>query len=128
MSWIHNVLNILIPLGSHANFSENAEYPYPKPLVEIAGKPMIQKVIENLSQISGEKRFIFILREEDCRRFHLDTTVRLLVGDDAIVKSNFTPIQGRGTCNPRKRPCNDHHDLPYFFHAVHYQAQTFLRN
>jgi len=79
------VLNILIPLGSHANFSENAEYPYPKPLVEIAGKPMIQKVIENLSQISGEKRFIFILREEDCRRFHLDTTVRLLVGDDAIV-------------------------------------------
>jgi NDP-sugar pyrophosphorylase family protein len=79
------MLNILIPLGSHTNFSESEEYPYPKPLVEISGKPMIQKVIENLSKIKGEKRFIFILREDDCRRFHLDTTVRLLAGKDAIV-------------------------------------------
>ena len=79
------MLNILIPLGSHTNLSESAEYAYPKPLVEIGGKPMIQKVIENLSQIIGLKRYIFILREDDCRRFHLDTTVRLLVGDDAIV-------------------------------------------
>lgn len=79
------MLNILIPLGASSQFFESAEYPYPKPLVEIVGKPMIQHVIENLSCIRAEKRFIFILRDEDCVRHHLDSTVRLLAGRDAII-------------------------------------------
>jgi len=79
------LLNILIPLGAHSPFFEGAEYPYPKPLVEIGGKLMIQHVIENLQQIEEKKRFIFVLREEDCHRFHLDSTVRLLAGPDAVV-------------------------------------------
>jgi dTDP-glucose pyrophosphorylase len=77
------MLNILIPLGASSQFFEGT--PYPKPLVEIDGKPMIQHVIENLSSISEEKRFIFILREEDCSRYHLDTTIRLLAGEDVII-------------------------------------------
>jgi len=79
------MLNILIPLGTSSQFFEGADYPYPKPLVEIDGKLMIQHVIENLSSISEEKRFIFILREEDCTRHHLDTTIRLLAGEDVII-------------------------------------------
>jgi len=79
------MLNILIPLGTSSQFFEGADYPYPKPLVEIDGKPMIQHVIENLSSISEEKRFIFILREEDCARHHLDTTIRLLTDNDVII-------------------------------------------
>lgn len=79
------MLNILIPLGASSQFFESADYYYPKPLVEIEGKPMIQHVIENLSSISQEKRFIFILREEDCTQHHLDATLRLLAGEDAII-------------------------------------------
>ncbi|MDC0975657.1 glycosyltransferase family 2 protein [Alphaproteobacteria bacterium] len=79
------MLNILIPLGASSKFFEGADYPYPKPLVEIDGKPMIQHVIENLQSISGEKRFIFILREEDCTRYHLDATLRLLAGEGVII-------------------------------------------
>ena len=75
------MLNILIPLGSASQFFENSAYVYPKPLIDILGKPMIQHVVENLMQISDHKRFIFIVRDEDCVRYHLDSTLRLLVKD-----------------------------------------------
>lgn len=89
------MLNVLIPLGASSQIFENTSSPYPKPLAEISGKPMIQRVIENLSSaIAEDKRFIFILREEDCNRFHLDSTVRLLAGDNAIIMKLQKETQG----------------------------------
>lgn len=79
------MLNILIPLSAESAFFNSPEYPFPKSLAEIHGKPMIQRVIENLSTITQEKRFVFILRDEDCTRYHLDSTVRLLAGSDSII-------------------------------------------
>jgi dTDP-glucose pyrophosphorylase len=88
------MLNILIPLGVQSMFFENSEYPFPKPLIEIDGKPMIQHVIDNLSGIEQEKRFIFILRNEDCTRYHLDSTVRLLAGRESIIIKLSNPTKG----------------------------------
>lgn len=79
------MLNILVPLSVQSMFFESSDYPFPKPLIEIDGKPMIQHLVENLSTIAGEKRFIFVLRDEDCSRYHLDSTVRLLAGNDSII-------------------------------------------
>src|SRR3989442_1717870 len=89
------MLNILIPLGVQSMFFESSDYPFPKPLVEIHGKPMIEHVIDNMSSITDEKRFIFILREEDCSKYHLDSTLRLLVGggDPVIIKLHH-PTKG----------------------------------
>jgi dTDP-glucose pyrophosphorylase len=75
------MLNILIPIGSTSQFFDSSVYFYPKPLIDILGKPMIQHVVENLMQIGCPKRFIFIVRDEDCVRYHLDSTLRLLVKD-----------------------------------------------
>jgi NDP-sugar pyrophosphorylase family protein len=74
------MFQILIPLaGGNAFFSDNAEYQFPKPLIEINGKPMIQRVFENLQTIEREEvKYIFIIREEDCIRFHLDQTIAIL--------------------------------------------------
>jgi NDP-sugar pyrophosphorylase family protein len=88
------MLNILIPLGAQSMFFEQSEHPYPKPLVEIKGRPMIQHVIENLSRIQGPRRFIFILREEDCSRHHLDSTVRLLAGEESLIIRMAHPTKG----------------------------------
>lgn len=79
------MLNILIPLGSVSKFFEGAAYPYPMSLIEISGVPMIQHVIDNFLKINGEKRFIFILREEDCTRYHLDSAIRLLAGEETVI-------------------------------------------
>jgi NDP-sugar pyrophosphorylase family protein len=88
------MLNILIPLGMQSVFFEGSAYPFPKPLVEINGKPMIQRVIENLSTLSEDKRFIFVLREEDCTKFHLDSTIRLLAGPECLIIRLAKPTKG----------------------------------
>jgi dTDP-glucose pyrophosphorylase len=79
------MLNILIPLAGPTPFFDTSEYPFPKPLIEIRGRPMVELLINNLKTIKADKRFIFLLRDEDCTRFHLDDTVRLLAGADAVI-------------------------------------------
>ncbi|MRX09504.1 NTP transferase domain-containing protein [Pseudoduganella sp. FT25W] len=88
------MLNILLPMSVPSSFFETPEYPFPKPLVEIFGKPMIQHVLENLASIKEEKRFIFVLSEEDCTRFHLDSTLRLLAGPSSIFIRLRQPTRG----------------------------------
>jgi NDP-sugar pyrophosphorylase family protein len=88
------MLNILLPLSGPSPFFDTADYPFPKPLAEVGGKPMIQHVIENLDTIAEEKRFIFILSEEDCSRYHLDSTLRLLAGPDSIIIRLHQPTRG----------------------------------
>jgi len=81
------MIQLLIPVaGGNSFFTDHAEYQFPKPLVEINSKPMIQWVYENLAEINvPEKKFIFILREEDCVRFHLDQTVSILTDNRASI-------------------------------------------
>lgn len=81
------MLQIVIPLaGGNAFFSDHAEYQFPKPLIEINGRPMIQWVFENLQSLERrDMKFIFIVREEDCVRFHLDQTIAILSDEKASV-------------------------------------------
>lgn len=79
------MLNVLIPLAGSSPFFEGPEYLYPKPLIEVNGKPMIQHVIENLETIRQEKRFLFIVKLEDCQKYHLDSSLRLLTDDNCQV-------------------------------------------
>lgn len=79
------MLNILIPLGGKSIFFDSEEYVFPKPLIEIRGKSMIENVIANLSSISGEKRFIFIVHTDHCVKYHLDNVLRILVPNCEII-------------------------------------------
>lgn len=80
------MLNIVIPMaGSSEEFSK-AGYLYSKPLIEIKGKPLIQYVLENLEKIEVPKRFVFIVNDEDCQKFHLDNTLKLLSENCIIIK------------------------------------------
>jgi dTDP-glucose pyrophosphorylase len=80
------MLKIIIPLAGSSELYTNAGFSYPKPLVEIDGKPMIQIVIEQFQSITEPFQAVFILKDEDVRKFHLDNTIRLLAPNSEIVK------------------------------------------
>ena len=58
-------VQVVIPMAGLGSRFFNAGYALPKPLIDVAGKPMIQWVIENL-RVPGSS-FIFVVRKE-----HLD--------------------------------------------------------
>jgi len=72
------MINILIPLAGKNQFFSEAEYPFPKPLIEFNGKTMIEHIIDNFSSIQKEKQFIFIVNSEDCKKYHLDNVLNIL--------------------------------------------------
>jgi NDP-sugar pyrophosphorylase family protein len=79
------MLKIVIPLAGSSELFTNSGYLYPKPLIEIKGIPMIQHVIENVAFIGQECQFVFIIKNEDALKFHLDNTLRLLCPGCEIV-------------------------------------------
>ena len=81
------MLNILIPLGGSSAFFNGENYLFPKPLIEIIGKSMIQHVVENLNQIAVEKKYIFVVKSDDCDKYHLHNVLKLLTdGQCEIVR------------------------------------------
>jgi len=80
------MLKIIIPLAGSSELFTNAGYFYPKPLVEVNGNIMIEDVIRNPSYISRKHNFVFIIKNEDAIKFHLDNTLRLLKPECEIIK------------------------------------------
>ena len=85
------MINILIPLAGKSDFFNSAEYVFPRSLIEILGKTMIQRIIENYSEFD-DKHFIFIVNQEDCDSYHLDSILQLLTDSkcDIVKLSSHT--------------------------------------
>jgi dTDP-glucose pyrophosphorylase len=71
-------MNLVIPIASNSKFFSIEDYGYPKPLIEIMGKSMIQHVIENLTQYTSFKKIIFIVQQDECKKYHLDNILNLV--------------------------------------------------
>jgi NDP-sugar pyrophosphorylase family protein len=71
-------MNILVPIAGDDKFFRSDEYFFPKPLVEIAGTPMIELCVRNLTRQFPAAHFIFIVQTEHCTRFSLDGMLRIL--------------------------------------------------
>lgn len=80
------MLKIIIPLAGPSDLFTNAGFLYPKPLIEINGVSMIEMVINRTNSIPRPHQLIFILKEEDIVKYHLDNTLKLLSPDCIIVK------------------------------------------
>jgi NDP-sugar pyrophosphorylase family protein len=64
---------------------EDAGYSFPKPLIDINGKPMIQVVVENLNLPS---KYIFICQEEHIKKFALYDLFKLIKSNTEIITLN----------------------------------------
>ncbi len=79
--YMDKTLNIVIPMAGGGASFQQAGYTFPKPLIEVNGKPMIQLIIENLKP-SVPHKFIFICMKEHYDKYSLNEIFNNLVGRD----------------------------------------------
>lgn len=82
-------LNILIPAAGVGSRFSQAGYTFPKPLIEVNGKPMIQLVVDNLKEkLLGqymELFFIFLFQKEHINKYDLEDMVKQIDTSSTIV-------------------------------------------
>jgi HAD superfamily hydrolase (TIGR01509 family) len=81
--WQGGNMNILIPMAGAGSRFEQAGYTFPKPLIDVNGKPMIQRVVENLNM---DARHIFIVQKDHYEKYSLKHTLNLIAPDCEIVQ------------------------------------------
>jgi len=80
--WTDESLNILIPMAGEGSRFAKAGYTFPKPLIEIFQKPMIQIVIENLGL---DANFIFLVRKEHDEKYNVSSLLKVISPNCKIV-------------------------------------------
>jgi len=76
------MINIIIPSCGKSEFFKESYYP--KTMIEINGKPMIQYVMENYDSLEN-KRYIFLFLQYECDKFHTDNAVKLMAENSKVI-------------------------------------------
>ena len=83
VKWESDEFNILIPMAGAGSRFSSAGYTFPKPLIEVNHKPMIQVVIENLNI---KANFIYIVQKEHYEKYNLKYLLNLITPNCEIVQ------------------------------------------
>jgi len=83
--WQDKTLNVLIPMAGSGSRFQQAGYTFPKPLIEVNSKPMIQVVIESLNI---DANFIYIVQKEHNKKYNLNTLLNMLTPGCTIVETD----------------------------------------
>jgi len=81
--WVDKKMNVLIPMAGNGSRFAQAGYTFPKPLIEVHGKPMIQVVVENLAV---DANFIFVVQKSHREKYNLDSMLSLICPGCKIVE------------------------------------------
>ena len=81
--WTDENLNILIPMAGAGSRFKDAGYVFPKPLIEINNKPMIQLVLDSLNL---EGNYIFIVQKEHQEKFNINSVLKILKPNCKIIE------------------------------------------
>ena len=81
--WKSEKMNVLIPMAGAGSRFASAGYTFPKPLIEVNGKPMIQVVIENLNI---EANYTFVVRKEHYEKYSLQYLLTLIAPNCNIIQ------------------------------------------
>lgn len=86
--WKDKKMNVVIPMAGAGSRFANAGFTFPKPLIEVNGKPMIQLVIENLNV---DANFIFLVQRKHYEKYNLESFLKILSpGCDIIITDGLT--------------------------------------
>jgi HAD superfamily hydrolase (TIGR01509 family) len=81
--WRNKKMNVLIPMAGAGSRFQQAGYTFPKPLIDVNGKPMIQVVVDNLNV---EAHFIFICQKEHYEKYNLQSVLNLIAPNCDIIQ------------------------------------------
>lgn len=86
--WRNKKMNVLIPMAGAGSRFAQAGYTFPKPLIDVNGKPMIQVVVDNLNV---DAHFIFLVQKEHYEKYNLQSVLNLIApGCDIIQVDGLT--------------------------------------
>ncbi len=81
--WRNKKMNVLIPMAGHGSRFSQAGYTFPKPLIEVNGKPMIQVVVENLNI---DAHYIFLVQKSHYEQYQLQYMLNMIAPGCDIVQ------------------------------------------
>jgi HAD superfamily hydrolase (TIGR01509 family) len=106
--WRNAKMNVLIPMAGAGSRFAQAGYTFPKPLIEVRGKPMIQVVIENLNI---EANYYFIVQREHEEKYGISDMLNQIVpGCHVLLTDGMT--EGAACTTLLARDYIDHDDRP----------------
>ena len=80
--WQGGKMNVLIPMAGAGSRFEQMGYTFPKPLIEVNGKPMIQVVVENLNI---DAKHIFIVQKSHYEKYNLKYLLNLITNNNCEI-------------------------------------------
>jgi len=83
-AWRDEKLNVLIPMAGAGSRFEQTGYTFPKPLIDVKGKPMIQVVVDNLNI---KANYIYVVQKKHREKYNLDTLLNLITPNCKIVET-----------------------------------------
>lgn len=83
-AWKDDKLNVIIPMAGAGSRFAQAGYSFPKPLIDVKGKPMIQVVAEMLNI---EANYVYVVQKEHRAKYNLDTLLNLITPGCKIVET-----------------------------------------
>ena len=81
--WEDDSLNVLIPMAGAGTRFADAGYIFPKPLIEIDAKPMIQWVVESLNI---KHNYIFIIQKKHQEKYNIKSVLQILKPNCKIIE------------------------------------------
>lgn len=120
-------MKILIPMAGEGSRFAKEGFTFPKPLIDVRGKPMIQKVVENLDFVS---EYIFLVRKKHIQEYTglVDTLERITNGSYKIVEVDSLTEGAACTALLAKEHINNDEDLliANSDQFIEYQRQNFI--
>ena len=109
-AWRDENLTILIPMAGAGSRFQQAGYTFPKPLIDVKGKPMIQVVVDNLNI---KANYVYVVQKEHREKYNLDTLLNLITPNCKIVEVDGITEGAACTALLAKEYINN--DSPLFF-------------
>lgn len=81
--WHDDKLNIVIPMAGAGSRFEKAGFTFPKPLIDVNGKPMIQVVVDAMNM---QANYIYIVQKSHREKYNLDRLLNLITPNCKIVE------------------------------------------